>query len=123
MGGVLMEAKYLHPRDMFDQAIINEGFHIVYSYDKLLKILAADYTTEIIETGSFKSASLSAIEVEANRRARAWIRYISESAFYNIYRAPLITRTCSQCNTPLIGEIGLCPATQYKNKCVTSCTL
>jgi hypothetical protein len=119
-----MSAQYLQPRDLFDAAIINEGFHVVYSYDKLLEILIADYTTEILETSPFRSAPLSAIEVEANRRARAWLRWLSESAFYNHYRAPLITRTCSECNTPLIGEIGLCPATQYKKNCVTSaCTL
>jgi hypothetical protein len=120
----MKEPKYLTPRKMFDPAIISEGFHIVYDYSKLLKILVDDYTLQILETKSFQSASLSAIEVEANRRARAWIAWLSESAFYNHYRAPLITRTCSECNTPIKGEIGLCPATQYKNNCVlTACTL
>lgn len=113
----MKEPKYLTPRKLFDDAIISEGFHIVYSKDKLLKILINDYTSEILETRSYKSVPLSSIEVEANRRARAWLRWLTESAFYNHYRAPLIAITCIQCETPITGEIGLCPATQYKKHC------
>jgi len=113
------EPKYLHPRSLFDSAIINEGFHVVYSYEKLLRLLVDDYMSEILESAAFKNASLSMIEIEATRRARRWIAYLSEAAFYNIYRAPLISHTCSQCNTVIIGEIGLCPGTQYKKNCTT----
>lgn len=112
-----MSAKYLQPRSLFDDAIINEGFHVVYSREKLLRILVDDYRTEILEASPFRSAPLSTIEVEANRRARAWLAWLSESAFYNHYRAPLIANTCSKCNTTITGEIGLCPATLYKKYC------
>ena len=117
----MREPRYLEPRSLYDDAIINEGFHIVYSREKVLKILIEDYTQQILNAKDFKSSSLSAIEVEANRRARAWLRWLSESAFYNLYRAPLIAHTCSKCLTPIHGEIGLCPSTQYKEKCTCIC--
>lgn len=114
------EPKYLNPRSLFDSAIINEGFHVVYSYEKVMRLLVDDYITEILETTSFKHAPLSMIEIEATRRARKWITYLSEAAFYNVYRAPLISHTCSQCNTVIVGEIGLCPSTQYQKRCTTA---
>ena len=124
MGGILMEdAKYLTPRDLFDPAIINEGYHTVYSYELLLDILVKDYVTQILDTSPFNSVSLKTVEVEATFRAKQWLRYLMEDAFYRTYRGPLIAHTCKMCLTPINGEIGLCPATEYKQRCkINACT-
>ena len=117
------DAKYLTPRDLFYPAIINEGYHTVYSYELLLDILVKDYVTQILDTSPFNSVSLKTVEVEATFRAKQWLRYLMEDAFYRTYRGPLIAHTCKMCLTPINGEIGLCPATEYKQRCkINACT-
>lgn len=108
---------YLVPRDEFDDAIITEGHHVIYCYSKLLKILTDDYTRIIMNSTAYRGATLTAIEQKAQGQAKQWLRWLRESAHFNHHRAPIIAHRCPTCRTPVVGELSLCPATEYKLKC------
>ena len=108
---------YLVPRNEFNEAIISEGHHVVYCYSKLLKILTDDYTKIIIGSTAYRGATLTAIEQKAQGQAKQWLRWLRESAHLNHHRAPIIAHRCSACLTPIVGELSLCSATEYKCKC------
>ena len=114
---------YLEPREMFDPAIITEGFRVIYCYNQLLEILTRDYESIILDTPKYRGATLTTIESKARSQARQWLLHIRESAHFAHHKAPVIAHICIKCKTPIVGSINLCPATEYKYDCVVANTI